>query len=565
MSTLAKYRLLLGPQLTASVNASVNTSVDLSHPRVLGAASYVYYENGSVITPTMSGTSTLIGTRTGRTNGQSYQYQVAAVDSAGRLGPKSSAATVNIPPAVAGVTFTPQKDLSWDTGILTDNATTSTVGAYLPVIDYSWNQQGSADAFDLLVDTQCSLSTTRVRYSPTDIPGRSLRAQLTFHKGPSTFPQTSSRTYLSNVEYHFKGNGSVNRSVTPPVAPDLQAHRNEVSVPGLTLIAETEYWLGFSIYLVGANDPLGDPQFQPFAFFSGYCIGPQLHGPTGGFNPCLPLYHGGGKYPSTQAHPAGAPIVSYRRGDDYFGLPYDGSSADRLTVTWAPPAGPVPSFYRLKSAPRSTGPWSLLLETADSSTTSYTVTGLGGQSAAPTSFYVQVFAVYDNGGNISESPGSLICPGPRKYWSCPMWGHNSDLVSEGTSWNAGSVDADLGHWTDWVFRYRLSVNRTGFFQAWKNDVQVAWFNGINLGEGRRNPPIPTGTVELTPGHYWKFGIYHGMVKATTAPVPADWPKRHVIYYDECKHGTVTRPAGAAVAVGTNDPGYLGVKPRGTRT
>ena len=54
MSTLAKYRLLLGPQVTASVNASVNTSVDISHPRVLGASSYVYYENGSVITLTMT-------------------------------------------------------------------------------------------------------------------------------------------------------------------------------------------------------------------------------------------------------------------------------------------------------------------------------------------------------------------------------------------------------------------------------------------------------------------------------------------------------------------------------
>ena len=82
MSTLAKYRLLLGPQVTASVNASVNTSVDLSHPRVLGAASYVYYENGSVITPTMSGTP-LSGQRTGRANNTSYQYQVAVVDARG--------------------------------------------------------------------------------------------------------------------------------------------------------------------------------------------------------------------------------------------------------------------------------------------------------------------------------------------------------------------------------------------------------------------------------------------------------------------------------------------------
>ena len=554
MSTLAKYRLLLGPQVTASVNASVNTSVDLSHPRVLGAASYVYYENGSVITPTMTGTSTLTGTRTGRTNGQSYQYQVAAVDAAGREGPKSSAATVNIPPAVAGVTFTLQKDLSFDSGTLTNSSGTSTVGAYLLS---GPNAFGAYDAFDIgSGDTPCSLSTTRVRYTPPGGIGRSLRSQLTFHKGPSTFPQTSSRTYPPSIEYYFKGGAAE--------GTDEQAHRNEVSVPGLTLIAETEYWFGFSIYLVGANDPLGDPQFQPFAFFSGYSIGPQLHGPTGQLNPCLPLYHGGGKYPSTQAHPAGAPIVSYRRGDDYFGLPYDGSSADRITVTWAPPAGPLPSFYRLRSAPRSTGPWSVLLETADASSTSYTVTGLGGQSAAPTSFYVQVFAVYDNGGNISESPGSLICPAPRKHWSAGMWGHNSSLVKESTGWNAGAVDADLGHWTDWVFRYQLSVNGTGFFQAWKNDVQVAWFSGINLGEGRRNPAV-TGPVELTPGHYWKIGIYHGHPTDDTSPVPADWPKRHVIYYDECKHGTVTRPAGAVVPVGTTDPGYLGVKPRGTRT
>lgn len=554
MSTLAKYRLLLGPQVTASVNASVNTSVDLSHPRVLGAASYVYYENGSVITPTMTGTSTLTGTRTGRANGQSYQYQVAAVDSAGREGPKSSAATVNIPPAVAGVTFTLQKDLSFDSGILTNNAGTSTVGAYLLS---GPNAFGAYDNFDTASgDTPCTLSTTRVRYTPAGGTGRSLRAQVTFHKGPSTFPQTSSRTYVPSIEYYFKGGAAE--------GTDEQAHRNEVSVSGLTLIAETEYWLGFSIYLVGANDPLGDPQFQPFSFFGGYCIGPQLHGPTGGYNPCLPLYHGAGSYPSTQAHPDGAPVVKYVRGRDTFGGLAQGSSADTLTVQWTRPlTGAAPTGYRIYTAPRSTGPWASTLDTGPG-TLSYTVTGLGRQDAAPSTMYVRVHAIYDNGGYITEGPGSLVCPGPRKHWSCPMWGHNSDLVSEGTSWNAGAVDADLGHWTDWVFRYRLSVNRTGFFQAWKNDVQVAWFSGINLGEGRRNPAV-TGPVELTPNHYWKFGIYHGHPTDDTSPVPADWPKRHVIYYDECKHGTVTRPAGPVVAVGTNDPGYLGVKPRGTRT
>lgn len=140
-----------------------------------------------------------------------------------------------------------------------------------------------------------------------------------------------------------------------------------------------------------------------------------------------------------------------------------------------------------------------------------------------------------------------------------MWGHNSVGQSIGTSWNAGSSDADLGHWTDWVFRYRLSVNGTGFFQAWKNDVQVAWFNNINLGE--RDPT----TGALAAGHYWKIGIYSDKMGANTAPVPADMPKRHVVYFDEGKHGLVTRPAGPIVAVGTTDPGYVGVKPRGIRT
>ena len=81
--------------MTASVNASVNTSVDISHPRVLGAASYVYYENGSVIT--LDDRHRYIGRLAHRQNRRA-ELPVPGRGSrfGGPRGPKSSAATVNI-------------------------------------------------------------------------------------------------------------------------------------------------------------------------------------------------------------------------------------------------------------------------------------------------------------------------------------------------------------------------------------------------------------------------------------------------------------------------------------
>ena len=223
MSTLAKYRLLLGPQVTASVNASVNTSVDISHPRVLGASSYVYYENGSVITLTMTGTDTLVGSRTGRTNGQSYQYQVAAVDSAGREGPKSSAATVNIP-AVGGL-----QAVLFHFDDFADSymhMAPPLSGSPLPVSYYAPDSalQRWTESADLNASIDAPVYVDHTPGSPAS-PARLAKVQLTFDRG---------------------GN------------PALKIERNEIvlkafSHGGTQYSADTllghEYWLGRAVYL----------------------------------------------------------------------------------------------------------------------------------------------------------------------------------------------------------------------------------------------------------------------------------------------------------------------------
>lgn len=560
MSTLVKYRLLLGPQVTASVNASVNTSVDLSHPRVLGAASYVYYENGSVITPTMTGTDTLIGSRTGRTNGQSYQYQVAAVDSAGREGPKSSASTVNIPSTTTAY------------GTVTTYFEADFEGADLAADGLEPWAPVTHDAYDHTVDHPTEVTALRALHG-----SKSCRVQLTAHRfGTNTWPN-SSGDYLiipGTVDWYYKAAGGPGGQL---------AHRNEFMWSGSSNPAELisfgeEHWFGFAVFLPGANDALGDAEWKPISFWS-YSYGPQLH-PTNiagvnGANPAIAFQHGSARWPARAQAIGGlvypnanvAPAIRYKRGSDQYNpnnsaFLNQSTSAAQLRVEW----DAVPGFnatrgdtYRVYASTRSEGPWALV---QDATARTYAVDGLGTMSSMTNkkNRYVYVIPVM----NGAETRPSLICPAPRYDWGANHYG-----ASGSSGWSAGSAMTDRGRWVKWVLRYRLSNTGTGYFEAWKDGVKVYSRFGIDLGS--TNPGY----------HYWRMGIYSDVLVENAPldplnpaagtwierPVPADWPARANLYYDDIRMARRTGADSTPTSIGNvpttiDDPAYIAVAPRG---
>lgn len=547
MTRLDKYWLLSPPIITASADVTTPTTVNLTHVAVIGAASYVYYEDGVVITPTMTGAGTLTGQRTGRTSGQSYQYQVSVVDAAGREGPKSAAAVVTIPTGSSAYpgTVTTYFESDFEGVSPTDDGL---------VI---WSPSGH-DAYDHTVDnaTEC-VTTKSLRGS------KSLRVQLTAHRyGSNTFPATNGDYLLipGSIDWRYKNAGG-------PGA-DL-AHRNELkwdSSHQASLIQfGEEHWMGFAVFLPGESDPDGDWPWRAVSWWS-YSFGPQLH-PSNipgqdGENPSLAFMHGSAgwrfraKSIAGLTQPAGAPVIRYRRGGDMYNpansaFLNQSTDASKLRVEWNAISGAV--TYRVRRSVRSSGPWEIV---QDAAARTYALDGLGTNTSSTNkrSFYIYVCAVMaDN----SESPASLICPAGRDEWGAICYGASGE-----ESWSVGSAMGDRGRWVKWVFRYKLSNTNTGFVEAWKDGTKVVSRMNINLGSNNPGP------------HYWRMGIYADVLVAADAldplkpaqgtfierPVPADWPARETIYYDDLR--MARRVNGPTTATDTGDPAYIAVAPRG---
>ncbi|NOJ26573.1 MAG: hypothetical protein DA330_00975 [Nitrososphaera sp.] len=425
----------------------------------------------------------------------------------------------------------------------------------------------SHDAYDPAYNNPCETSTVRVRYPVGDNGemARSMRVHLVQHKyGTNQWPTGAaaySQSLMGPGNWVHKNGASANANA---------AHRNEVIFdPGTgmdSIERGVEYWMGWSMFYPGPNDPYGDPEFKPLSFQGGWSDGPQLHpvnmttaeyalyGPlsasssSGGFNPALALkqmaINRNVTGANVNAYPviAGAPVVRYKRGSDQvtLGTPSSfisgaSSAAHTLSVEWD--SVPGAAKYRVYRAVRAEGPYQQLgsdilaaettgmrydqtTVTRSGTVRTYQETKLGTwQSKIMSASYICIAPVDANG---VEGPWSLPCPSRRSCFGMQIYGiHYSAPLLPNTEWpyaNYNKVNSDYqsstfggiegwdlrGHWIDFVLRYKLSDNYDGYFQLWVNDELVAEQFNILIGR------FDTAEIRGQPPRmYWRLGMYHG--------------------------------------------------------
>lgn len=304
-----------------------------------------------------------------------------------------------------------------------------------------------------------------------------------------------------------------------------------------------------------------------------------------GFNPAINMSHGTGGYGGYGTtygtnHPAGAPVVRYKRADTPLGAPVAainlgaktfGSTAilgtinptndtKTLYVEWDAVAGA--STYRVEFAWRPEGPWTAIsapgnaseFVTVDLTNRRVVVCGLCTYTSATTASLTTINNYEAEGSTslgcryvrivpiISGSDGtpSLICPGPNWHWTVSGAGI--------------SIDArpDYGRAVPFVLRYKVSETNQGLIQVFKDGASVGFASGIKLGDNEAQ------------AHYWKMGIYHarpGYKGDNQYPlIPMHYPWRRTVSYGQIRVGT--RTGGPTGEVDTDDSAYLAVAPRG---
>lgn len=160
-----------------------------------------------------------------------------------------------------------------------------------------------------------------------------------------------------------------------------------------------------------------------------------------------------------------------------------------------------------------------------------------------------------NYGYIGSDSTQVVSGGERQTPndSIQLWNiSDAAACTNGTSttnqWDLGSWLADRGHWTDWVFHWRVNYTAAGILEVWKNGTKVVSYFG----------PTTNNDVQQ---NYAKFGNYSGQL-APTAAIPSTYPARIVTYYDEWKQIQVT--GNGSGAADTSSCAYQAVAPRGTR-
>ena len=145
-----------------------------------------------------------------------------------------------------------------------------------------------------------------------------------------------------------------------------------------------------------------------------------------------------------------------------------------------------------------------------------------------------------------EGAASFICPAPRNEWGAGVYG------TGGSNLDFAIGAAERGQWVRFVIRYRLSSTNTGYLQVWKDGVEVVWHSGVNIGQVLSNGP-----------HYWRMGQYTNVITentalTTTGPVPADWPARSIVYFDNLT--MVMRTGGNHLRTDSSDGACVAVDP-----
>jgi len=155
--------------------------------------------------------------------------------------------------------------------------------------------------------------------------------------------------------------------------------------------------------------------------------------------------------------------------------------------------------------------------------------------------------------------------GIATQWRVKVSGYTGQSSGSG-EWDTvqlaiGNVEADKGHWVDWVIHvipeYRPTwvdaqgVKRYATTEIWKDDVKVLERIGFS------NCVYNSGGQ----AYVLKTGVYNGFANAAYTSGPQ---MRSVHYLAERKHIQIT--AGVpGIPADTSHPGYLAVKPRGLRT
>ena len=593
--------LALTPSSPESVVAVRNSATSATVTWVAGGGAaptgyrvYMALSLGGTYSQVYSGTTASHTQTSGFTGSQTPYFYVIAV-----VGGQDSPASAIVSASLG--TLTKYYSTDFEEAALTDT------GVVL------WSPTGH-DAYDHTVDNPCEVSVVK-SYAGT----KSLRVQLTHHRlGTNEFPANNEDTLVvpENPDWHYKNGALSNAQLAHRNEFKWPAPAQTGAGKASSIKDGEEHWMGFAVYLPGPSDPDGDREWKATSWWS-YSFGPQLHPVTGGQSPVIAFDHGSGKWPARSGslagivHPSGAPVVRYKRGGDQYGSSTflnEGSSAAKLRVEWDAVAGA--STYKVYRSVRSQGPFEEVAQwlpatayakgriirnetrlyhchVAGTSATSGggPVGTVGRQSLAITNPYTdgsvtwlyvgtvdlvaRQYAENDLGSNATlvnadagklncrnsyvyvravvggvQGTPSFICPAPRNEWGASVYGEN------GSRADFALGTAERGQWVRFVFRYRLSTTNTGYLQVWKDGVEVVWSSGINIGND-----------SFAGDHYWRMGIYSNVITedtSLTGPVPADWPSRETVYFDNMT--MLMRTGGNHLRTDTSDGAYAAVDP-----
>lgn len=137
----------------------------------------------------------------------------------------------------------------------------------------------------------------------------------------------------------------------------------------------------------------------------------------------------------------------------------------------------------------------------------------------------------------------------RRHWVIQVLSQSVAIggfsYDSNNAFDVGDAAADLGRWTDWVWRYKPHYTTAGILEVWKNGTKVLSRVGL--------PNAFNDSV----GPYHKFGFYTGQ-RSQGAAIPSDWPQRRVAYYDQIMMGEVV--GNPNTAVDSSNAGYISVAP-----